>query len=71
MGSVKEHNWYSSQEDPNTLGSSKYNCYVLHLSNELFPRNVSDLEGVKNEPFPLLCPVFNGWKNVGNYSGVG
>ena len=70
MGSVKEHNWYSSQEDPNTLGSSKYKYYVLHLSNELFPRDASDLEGAKNELFPPMYPDFNVWKKVGNYSAV-
>ena len=66
VGSVKGHHRCSSQEDPNTLGSSKYKYYVLHLSNELFPRNVSDLEGVKNELFPLMYPDFNVWKKVGN-----
>ena len=70
VGSVKGHHWCSSQEDPNTLGSSKYKFYVLHLSNELFPRNVSDLEDVKNELFPLLYHDFNVWKEVGNYNGV-
>ena len=70
MGSVKGHHRCSSQEDPNTLGSSKYKYYVLHLSNELFPKNVSDLEVVKNELFPLLYPDFNAWKKVGSYSAV-
>ena len=49
---------------------SQYNYYVLNLSNETFPRNVSDLEVVKNEPFPLLYPDFNAWKKVGSYSAV-
>ena len=70
VGSVKGCHRCSSQEDPHTLGSSKYKYYVLHLSNEPFPKNVSDLEGVKNEPFPLLYPDFNVWKKVGNYSVV-
>ena len=66
MGSVKRWHWGSTQEDPDTLGSSKYKCYVLHLSNEPFPENVSDLEGVKNHCFPLMYPDFNVWKKVGN-----
>ena len=70
MGSEKGHYWCSSQEDPDTLGVSKYRFYVLHLSNESFPKNVSDLEGVKNELFPLMYPDFNVWKKVGNYSAV-
>ena len=70
VGSVKARHWCSSQEDPNTLGSSKYKYYVLHLRNEPFPRNVSDLEVVKNEPFPLLYPDFDAWKKVGGYSVV-
>ena len=70
MGSVKGHHRCSSQEDPDTLGSSKYKYYVLYLSNELFPRNICDLEGVKNEPFSLLYPDFNVWKKVSNYSVV-
>ena len=68
MGSVKGHHRCSSQEDSYTLGSLKYKYYVLYLSNELFPKNVSDLEGVKNGWFPLLFPDFNVWKKVGNYS---
>ena len=67
VGSVKARHWCSSQEDPNTLGSSKYKYYVLHLSNELFPKNGIDLEGIKNELFPLMYPDFNVWKKVGNY----
>ena len=70
MGSVKGHHRCSSQEDPDTLGSSKYKYYVLYLSNELFPKNVCYLEGVKNEPFPLFYPDFNVWKKLGNYSAV-
>jgi len=70
VGSVKGHHRCSSQEDPNTLGSSKYKYYVLHLSNEPFPRNVGDLEVVKNELFHLLYPDFNVWKKVGSYSAV-
>ena len=62
VGSVKGHHRCSSQEDPPTLGSSKYKYYGLHLSYELFPKNLSDLEGVKNEPFHLLYPEFNVWK---------
>ena len=45
---------------------SKYNFYVLHLSNESFPKNVSDLEGVKNDWFSPMYPDFNVWKKVGN-----
>ena len=70
VGSVKGCHRCSSQEDPHTLGSSKYKYYVLHLSNEPFPKNVSDLEVVKNELFPLLYPDFNAWKKVGSYSAV-
>ena len=70
VGSVNWCHRCSSQEDPHTLGSSKYKYYVLHLSNEPFPKNVSDLEVVKNELFPLLYPDFNAWKKVGSYSAV-
>ena len=70
MGSEKGHYWCSSQEDPYTLGVSKYKFYVLHLSNESFPKNVSDLEGVKNVLFSPLYPDFNVWKKVVNYSSV-
>ena len=66
VGSVKGHYWCSSQEDPDTLGVSKYKFYVLHLSNESFPKNVSDLEGVKNVLFSPLYPDFYVWKKVGN-----
>ena len=70
MGSVKGHHWCSSQEDPNTLGSSKYKYYVPHLLNELFPKIIADSEGVKNQLFPPMFPDFNVWKKVGNYSAV-
>ena len=70
MGSVKGCHRCSSQEDPHTLGSSKYKYYVLHLSNEPFPKNVSDLKVVKNELFPLLYPDLYVLKKVGNYSVV-
>ena len=52
------------------MGSSKYKCYVRHLSNEPFPEKIRDLEGVKNDCFPLMYPNFNVWKKVGNYSAV-
>ena len=52
------------------MGSSKYKCYVPHLSNEPFPKNISDLEGVKTDCFPVMVPDFNVWKKVGNYSSV-
>ena len=67
VGSVKGHHRCSSQEYRNTLGSSKYRYYVLPLSNELFPKNISDLVGVKNELFPLLYPDFNVWKKIRKY----
>ena len=43
VGSVKAHHWCSSQEDPNTLGSSKYKHYVLlkQLTNGICDRNCS------------------------------
>ena len=53
MGSGKGH--------PDTLGSSKYKFYFPHLLNELFPKIIGDLEGVKNDWFPLLDPDFNVW----------
>ena len=56
-----------SKEDPDTLGSSKYKYYVLHLSKEPFPKNVSDLEVVKTARISLLYADFNVWKKVGNY----
>ena len=58
MGSVKRGHWESSEKDPYTLRFSKYKFYVLYLSNESFPKNVSDLEGVKNELFQLLVSAF-------------
>ena len=70
MGSGKGDHWCSFQKNPDTLGFLEYKYYVLHLSNELFPRNVSDLEGVKNELFPLVYPDFSVWKREGNYSVV-
>ena len=54
MGSVKGHHRCSSQEDPNTFGPLIYKYYALHLSNELFPRNIGDLEVVKNFLFSLM-----------------
>ena len=53
------------------MGSSKYNCYALHPSNEPFPKNVSALKAVKNYYlFPLIYPDFNVWKKVGDNSDV-
>ena len=46
VGSGKGHHWCSFQEDPDTLGSSKYKYYVLQLLNEQFPKTKDDLEGV-------------------------
>ena len=66
VGSLKIWHWGPSQEDQNTLESSKYEFYALHLSNESFPKNVIDLEGVKNDWFPLMYSEFNVWKKVGN-----
>ena len=66
LGSGKRHHWFSSHENTDTMGSSKYKCYVRHLSNEPFPEKIHDLEGVKNDCFPLMYPDFNVWKKVGN-----
>ena len=66
MGSEKGHYWCSSQEDPYTLGVSKYKFYVLHLSNESFPKNVINPEVVKTDLFSLMFPDFNVCKKVGN-----
>ena len=66
MGSVKRRHWCSSQEDPDGLGSSKYKCCVFHLSNEPFPKDVSDLEGIKNDVFLPMYPDFDGGKNLGS-----
>ena len=63
MGSGKGH--------PDTLGSSKYKFYFPHLLNELFPKIIGDLEGVKNDWFPPMYLDFYVWKKVGNsYSTV-
>ena len=71
LGSVKRWHWCSSEKDPPSLGSSKYKYYVLHLSKEPFPKNISDLEVVKTDSFSLMYPDFNVWKKVGNsYSTV-
>ena len=70
LGSEKGQHWCSSQEDPDTLGSSKYKYYVLHLSKESFPINISDLEVIKPEGFSLMFPDFNVWKKVGHYCCV-
>ena len=70
LGSGKRQHWCSSQEDPDTLGSSKYKYYVLHLSKEPFPKNVCDLEVVKTAKISLLYADFNVWKKVGNYCCV-
>ena len=70
LGSGKRQHWCSSQEDPDTLGPSKYKYYVLHLSKESFPINISDLEVIKPEGFSLMFPDFNVWKKVGNYCCV-
>ena len=70
MGSGKRHRWCSSQEDPDTLGSSKYKYYVLQPSKELFPKNISDVEVVKTARISLLSADFNVWKKVGNYCCV-
>ena len=66
VGSGKGHHWRFSQEDPDTLGSSKYKYYVPHLLNEPFPKIIGDFEVVKNYLFPLMYPGFNVWKKVGN-----
>ena len=50
------------------LSLCKY--YILYLSKEVFPRNIGDLEVVKNYLFPLMFPDLNVWKKVGNYSAV-
>ena len=50
------------------LSLCKY--YILHLSKEVFPRNIGDLEVVKNYLFPLMFPDLNVWKKVGIYKGV-
>ena len=47
-----------------TLGSSNYKYYVLHLSKEPFPKNVTDLEVVKTARSSLLHADFNVWKKV-------
>ena len=67
LGSGKIRNWCSSQEDPDTLESSKYKYYVPHLSKELFPKTISALKVVKTDCFSLMCLDFNVWKKVGNY----
>ena len=54
MGSGKGDHWCSFQKNPDTLGFLEYKYYVLHLSNELFPRNIGDLEVVKNFLFSLM-----------------
>ena len=70
MGSVKRWHWCSSEEDPYVFGFSKCKYYVLHLSKEPFPKNVSDLEVVKTARISLLYADFNVWKKVGNYCCV-
>merc|ERR1711954_429946 len=70
LSSGKRQHWCSSQEDPDTLGSSKYKYYVLHLLKEPFPKKVSDLEVVKTARISLLYADFNVWKKVGNYCCV-
>ena len=67
LGSGKRQHWGSSQEDPDTLESSKYKYYVLHLSKELFHKTVSALKVVQTDCFSLMCLKFNVWKKVGNY----
>ena len=54
----------SSQENTNTMGSSKNKNCVLHLSEEPCTKKNNDLEGVKKDWFPH----FNAWKKVRNGS---
>ena len=58
LGSGKRQDWCYSQEDPDTLGPSKYKYYVLHLSKESFPENVSGLEVSKLTYF-LCCMLIS------------
>ena len=48
-----------SQEDPDGIKSLKYKCCVLHLSNEPFPKDDSDLEDVENDRFLPMFPDFS------------
>ena len=66
MGSVKRRHWCSSQEDPEGLGSSKYKCWVPHLSNESFLKDFGDVEGVENDVFLPMYLDLDGGKNLGS-----
>ena len=56
--------WCSSQEDLNNLGASKYEYYVLNLSNEPCPKIICDLEVIDFQ-FPLMFSDFNAMKREG------
>ena len=47
-----------SQEDPYDLETSKYRCLILHPSNEWFPVDIVDVEGIKNDTSSPMYPDF-------------